>query len=170
MHLFRELKKVSLKNESVEWKTFQKKLKKLFNDALRLAHKRSDYNTETYERRTAKLYIRLDAIIDGECKDKDAKRLRKRLRRHRNEVLTFVEHPGVSADNNRAERMIRPAVIARKNSYCNRSERGAETQAILMSVFRTLDLCGEQPIEYLTAYLETQLKSPKTAVNTPLAA
>ena len=170
VHLFRELKKVSLKNESAEWKAFQKKLKRLFNDALRLAHKRSDYNTETYKRRTAKLYIRLDELIDGECKDKDVKRLIKRMRRHRNEVLTFVKHPGVSADNNRAERMIRPAVIARKNSHCNRSERGAETQAILMSVFRTLDLCDEQPIEYLTAYIKTQLTSSKTTVNTPLAA
>ena len=33
---------------------------------------------------------------------------------------------------------IRPAVIIRKNSYCNRSQRGANTQAVLMSVYRTL--------------------------------
>jgi hypothetical protein len=53
---------------------------------------------------------------------------------------------------------IRPAVIIRKNSYCNRSQRGADTQAVLMSVYRTLKLRGHDPIrtviqavrEYLT--------------------
>ena len=41
-------------------------------------------------------------------------------------------------DNNHAERVIRDGVIKRKNSYCNRSKKGAETQAILMSIFQTL--------------------------------
>ena len=41
-------------------------------------------------------------------------------------------------DSNHAERTIRNAVVMRKNSYCNRSIDGAETQAILMSVFLTL--------------------------------
>jgi len=42
--------------------------------------------------------------------------------------------------NNLAERQIRPAVILRKNSQSNRSEQGAVTQAVLMSVYRTLKL------------------------------
>jgi hypothetical protein len=37
-----------------------------------------------------------------------------------------------------AERTIRPAVIIRKNSYGNRSQRGTEAQAVLMSIFRKL--------------------------------
>ena len=34
--------------------------------------------------------------------------------------------------------MIRPAVVLRKNSQSNRSKKGAATQAVLMSVYRTL--------------------------------
>src|SRR5947208_3266419 len=50
-----------------------------------------------------------------------------------------VETPApVPSGNNHGERQIRPAVIARKHSYANGSEDGAETQALLMSVFRTL--------------------------------
>ena len=40
-------------------------------------------------------------------------------------------------DNNHAERAIRPAVLIRKNSYNNRSRRGADAQAVLISVYRT---------------------------------
>jgi len=36
-------------------------------------------------------------------------------------------------------------VIMRKNSYANRSEQGAEVQAALMSVYRTLKLRGYSP-------------------------
>jgi hypothetical protein len=50
----------------------------------------------------------------------------------------FLYHADVPFENNHAERTIRGAVVMRKNSYCNRSIDGAKTQAILMSVFRTL--------------------------------
>ena len=43
--------------------------------------------------------------------------------------------------------MIRGAVIMRKNSYNNRSDRGARTQAILMSIFTTLKQRGLNPIK-----------------------
>lgn len=48
-------------------------------------------------------------------------------------------------ENNFAERQIRPAVILRKNSQSNRSEQGAATQAVLMSVYRTLKLRSLNP-------------------------
>ena len=58
-----------------------------------------------------------------------------------------------------AEREIRPAVILRKNSQCNRSAWGAATQAVLISVYRTLRLRGRDPRQVienaLTAYAAT---------------
>ena len=56
-------------------------------------------------------------------------------------------------DNNHAERQIRPAVIQRKNILCNRSAEGAEVQAVLMSVFRTLKLRGHDPTRTIAAAL-----------------
>jgi len=65
----------------------------------------------------------------------------------------------VPFDNNLAERMIRPAVILRKNCQSNRSEKGAAVQAVLMSVYRTLKLRGHDPLatidSALRAYLTT---------------
>jgi len=81
----------------------------------------------------------------------------KRLRRHRNDLLTFLDHPAVPYDNNHGERAIRPAVIIRKNSYCNRSQRGADTQAVLMSIYRTLKQRGHDPLETISNALTTYL-------------
>ena len=43
----------------------------------------------------------------------------------------------IPADNNRAERELRPTVIARKVSFGSQSKRGADTRSILMSVLHT---------------------------------
>ena len=62
-------------------------------------------------------------------------------------------------ENNFAERQIRPAVILRKNSQSNRSDRGAATQAILMSVYRTLKLRGLNPTKTIADALRTYVAS-----------
>ena len=77
--------------------------------------------------------------------NKDLKRLSKRLIKYRREMFTFVKTE-VEPTNNNAEREIRPAVLMRKTSYGNRSERGAKTQAVLMSVIRT---CAKQNTGFL---------------------
>ena len=83
----------------------------------------------------------------------------KRLRRHQNELFTFLDEPGVPFENNHAERAIRPAVIIRKNSQSNRSQRGAETQAILMSVYRTLKQRGHSPSQTITNAIKHYLST-----------
>jgi len=44
-------------------------------------------------------------------------------------------------------------VIIRKNSLCNRSEEGAATQAVLMSIYRTLKLRGLDATETIAKAL-----------------
>ena len=65
----------------------------------------------------------------------------------------------MAPDNNHGERMIRPAVIIRKNSLCNRSEQGAATQGILMSIYRTLKLRGHDPTPTIAKALRTFLQT-----------
>ncbi|MCW5978940.1 MAG: IS66 family transposase [Bryobacteraceae bacterium] len=59
------------------------------------------------------------------------------LQHDRSRVLTFLHHPDVEPTNNRAERALRPAVIARKVSHCSKNTRGAEAFAAFTSVART---------------------------------
>jgi transposase len=102
---------------------------------------------------------RLDELIAGEWEDAQARRLSKRLRRHREHLFTFLDKPGVPFENNLAERAVRPAVIIRKNSYANRSQQGEEVQAVLMSIYRTLKQRGHNPLQTITQALANYVTS-----------
>ena len=127
-------------------------------DAIRLG-KRDGLPQERYASRRARLDTRLGALLDTESSNKNVKRLLKRLRRYRDALFTFLDHPGVPSDNNHAEREIRPAVVMRKSSLCNRSENGANVQAILMSVYRTLKLRGLDPLETIVRALKHYVRT-----------
>jgi transposase-like protein len=143
-HLLNDLKKVAkYKDTSGDWKTFSKRLKRLLRDAMRLCGRRDKMSVEKYESLCAMIEKRMTRLLRESWKNSEAKRLVKRLRRHREELFVFLYHDVVPSDNNHAERSIRGAVVMRKNSYCNRSAEGAKTQAILMSVFRNcLAVCS----------------------------
>jgi len=160
VHLLRELEKVDRHNDSAEWKAFTKKLRRLLGDGIRL-RKREDYTRQRYESRVLRINDRLMAMARGEYSDADASRLGKRLLRHCDQLFTFLDYADVPFDNNLAERMIRPAVILRKNSQSNRSEKGAAAQAVLMSIYRTLKLGGFNPIAAITNALRTYVQTGK---------
>lgn len=123
--------------------------------------RREEVSPEEYASRRARLDDRLEGIIEDEWEDADARRLVKRLRKYREHLFTFLDEEGVPSDNNHAEREIRPAVIIRKNSLCNRSENGADMQAVMMSVYRTLKLRGHDPIRTIVVALREYVKTGK---------
>jgi transposase len=51
-----------------------------------------EIRTQHRDRLIARLHIRLDEMIAEQYEDKDAKRLINRLKRHKNELFTFLEH------------------------------------------------------------------------------
>jgi hypothetical protein len=159
-HLLRELLKVDDRNDDRQWRAFSKQLKRLIRDGLRLK-KRPDFTKERYARRIGLINRRLWTLADGAYVDADTQRLADRLGRYRDCLFTFLDTPGVTADNNHAERMIRPAVIIRKNSLCNRSEQGAATQGILMSIYRTLKLRGLDATKTIAEALRSYLITGK---------
>ena len=159
-HLLRELLKVDEHNEGVEWQSFSKQLKRLIRDGIRL-RKRKDFTPERYAGRIKLIHRRLCKLADATYHDADASRLGNRISKYRDQLFTFLDTPGVPSDNNHAERQIRPAVIIRKNSLCNRSEAGAAKQAILMSVYRTLKLRGLDATQAIATALQTFLQTGK---------
>jgi len=156
VHLLRELEKVDLTNSSDPWKAFAKQLRRLVHDGIRL-RKRADFTPKRYAGLIRRIDQRLMAMARGTYGDADATRLAKRLLRYCDSLFTFLDRPEVPFDNNLAERMIRPAVIMRKNIQSNRSDKGAVTQAVLMSVYRTLKLRGHNPLDVIAAALRTHL-------------
>jgi transposase len=72
--------------------------------------------------------------------------LAERLMKHRSELFVFVHHPDVPSDNNAAERAIRPFVVLRKVSGGTRSAAGSHTQAVLLSLFGTWQVRGQDAL------------------------
>lgn len=89
------------------------------------------------------LYDRLWGMVEqfglqyATAYDHPANALAKRLLRHQDELFQFVRHAYVPADNNLAERALRPLVVQRKISGGSRSQVGSNTRMKLASLFET---------------------------------
>lgn len=85
--------------------------------------------------------------------------LAKRLLRHQDELFLFVRLPAVPADNNMAERSLRPLVIMRKISGGSRSDAGSQTRLTLASLLGTWQARQLNPFAECLAALQ-QLAQP----------
>jgi transposase len=97
----------------------------------------------------------------AQVKDHPCQALAKRLLRHEEELFQFVLVPGLSADNNLAERGVRPMVVVRKISGGSRSERGSKTRMNLSSLFQTWVAKGLEPLSECRKLLGYQTLLPQ---------
>jgi transposase len=85
------------------------------------------------------------------------------LRRHWDGLTLFLNDPRIPLDNNRAERLLRNAVILRKNSYGSGAEWSGHFAAKIFSVFQTWLINGLDPQKMLQAYFDECSKTPGRA-------
>jgi transposase len=96
------------------------------------------------------------AVLQKEQQDSPSSQARNfagRLLRKYPALWTFVEREGVEPTNNEAERLLRPLVQWRKNSYGCHSKAGCEFVERIMSVVQTLRRQGRDVLGYLTQAL-----------------
>jgi transposase len=149
-HLLRELRELAqTKRGAVQ--AWVLELMGLLRDALTLKAGAPDLRAPEYEAAATALEERLDRLIAGALRSRDADRARlgRRLHQHRVEILRFLYLEELEATNNRAERQLRPAVVTRKTGGCNRTASGAAGHAILMSVLATCRQRGMKILDYL---------------------
>jgi transposase len=132
---------------------FSRRVAALLRKAMALKRRRGTIGDRGYAVLRGKVHAELDRLLAGTYTDPDNARLARRLRKQRAHLLRFLDHDGVDATNNLADREIRPAVIARKLSAGNRTEAGAETHAVLASILRTWTRQGRPVLEGLSELL-----------------
>jgi transposase len=122
---------------------FPQQVKNLLQHALRLRdrHEQGAITGHGLAVATGRLEARLEELLSRTFRTGPNVRLAKHLRHEQPYLFTFLHCPGLEATNNRAERALRPAVVARKVWGGNRTWRGARTHEILASVLRT---CRQQ--------------------------
>lgn len=113
----------------------------LLQAAMALKTIRQQLKAEEFNHRVRHLEVWADNLLMIEKLDHHLQpaeeAVRRRLVKHRDHLFEFLNHPEVEATNNHAERQLRPAVIARKLSCGNRTEKGAGTWEILQSLVVT---------------------------------
>lgn len=128
---------------------FGNALNLLLREGLALWHARSDLTAEQcrtgYRELDEKLTYHLRNRI---LRDDDNQRLLNGIgtQHDRGRLLRFLETEGVEPTNNRAERILRPAVIARKVSHCSKNQRGADAFAAFVSVAQTARKTPQQSL------------------------
>jgi hypothetical protein len=91
-----------------------------------------------YYHRAAALKKAIASVSKQPAQHLGIRRIQDIFRDHAKRLYHWVKDRAVPPDNNRAERELRPTVIARKVSFGSQSEAGAQTREILMSLLQTL--------------------------------
>ncbi len=134
---------------------FPLQVKTLLQQALLLGHRyeRQEVTPHGLAVATGRLEAAMDRLLDRDYRTASNRRLAKHLRHQQEYLFTFLHCPGLEGTNSRAERAIRPAVIARKVWGGNRTWNGAKVQQTLMSVLRTFHQQGKDAFVSLVELL-----------------
>lgn len=118
-------------------KEYLERLRLLLQTAMAVKGVKHDKPPDVYKRLCQKLERQADELILRERPDALEEKIANRFRKQRDHLFTFLYHDEVDATNNLAERQLRPAVIARKISCGNKTDKGAHTWQILSSIAAT---------------------------------
>lgn len=121
-------------------RSFGLRLKGLLRAAVQLWHERPERTAADFKAQARRInqavtnHLRDRVLTDG-----DNQRLLDGIgmQHDQGRLLRFLQDPTIEPTNNRSERSLRPAVIARKLSHCSKNDKGAEAFAAFTSVLRT---------------------------------
>ena len=107
---------------------------------------RSRFKGDKYNEESRRIRDEILNWIAQPVKDGKLKGYFEYMSETRHRFFQWVDHPEIEAENNLAERRIRPLVVARKVSNGSQSEKGLKTRETLMSVIDTLKLGYADPV------------------------
>lgn len=116
---------------------YLQQLKLLLKTAITVKSVKPDTTVRKYQNLCKALERQADGLILKERTDPLEEKVANRLRKQRDHLFTFLYDDQVDATNNLAERQLRPAVIARKVSCGNKTEKGAHTWEVMTSIAAT---------------------------------
>lgn len=129
-----------------QWKQF-------FQDVIELWHAQPKLAAAEILEQRRQIDERFDELLSQERTQRGDVSIQKRIGKRRDHILVCLDDPLVEPTNNRAERELRPAVIARKLSCGNKTEAGKTSFEVLASVATTCVKRGHDVISYLAGLL-----------------
>ncbi|MFH1782825.1 MAG: IS66 family transposase [Candidatus Omnitrophota bacterium] len=161
-HLLRKLEDMGKEfPDKKEVQCFVSSLAPLLAEAMHL--RSSPIPDSKYYKRSKKLKAEIRKIIRAPSEYPGVQNYQDIFRNNDHRLYHWVRDRNVPADNNRAERELRPTVIARKVSFGSQSEEGAKTRSVLMSIIHTASkrLKDKSLEEWFVWTLEQISKNPE---------
>ncbi len=122
--------------QNAEIKSFVEALAPQLANAMSL--RAMDISHKQFKQQAAKIKRKIIQITNRPARHPAIQKIQGIFRDKADRLYHWADDRAVPADNNFAERELRPLVIARKVSFGSQSDAGAKTREILMSVLHTL--------------------------------
>lgn len=129
--------------------------KNIFQFLQQIYHKAKAFDHNGTDKDIDNLFKEMKKELDHPYESHKCNRFVINLLAEKDNLFEFVKNPYVEGTNNAAERVLRPAVTARKIMGGNRSDNGARDYEILMSVVQTLHKNEKNLIEHGSEILLT---------------
>jgi len=148
VHILRDVKKeeINFPNDE-EVSRFTADIKPLLSEAISLRNK--NHQLDDYLKRAVEIKNQIMAICLQEADHPAVQYIQNMFREQPERMFQWTKSPSIPADNNYAERELRPEVIARKISFGSQSDRGLKTREILMTTLHTAKCRGRDPAEFM---------------------
>jgi transposase len=158
-HLLRALEDLAKEfPDQAEVQAFTATLIPLLAEAMHL-HARP-LSDEEYYARARQLKQEIEKVIESPAQHLGVRAMQDLFRENAPRLYHWVEDRRVPADNNYAERQLRPTVIARKTSFGSQSDAGAKTREVLMTLVHTLALRFPDPQAHFKSVLDQRAEDP----------
>ena len=164
VHLIRDVKKQEADfPEEEEVLNFAANIKPLLSQAVSLRTEK--ISLKEYLTKATSLQFKIMEICERQANHPAVQYIQNIFRDKTDKLFHWVKFPEIPADNNYAERELRPTVIARKISFGSQSEQGLRTREILMTVLHTAKCRGHAPAEFLQEILNILAKNPNADIS-----
>ena len=111
----------------------------------------TDYDKTLWmKKRDSYLKLLKALAIPAQDDPQKLKTIKQTLTQNAEKYFTCLTQPGIPADNNKAERGLRHIVLKRKISYGSKTQKGADTMAILCSTL--LSAWWNKPDNFFATY------------------
>lgn len=166
-HLKRDVKKIATDNpRSKEAARFVETLVPKIIEAIKL--RKQPITDDEYYKRARDLRDEIMEICRRNARNRGIQKMQNLFREKSANLFNWVENRAVPADNNRAERGLRPIVIARKISFGTQSDAGMRSLEVLLTVLRTLQIRTGNAEAALKRILDELARNPQADVRTLL--
>lgn len=143
-HLLRDLKNLEKDfPDELEIAAFAVEIKPLLKSAI--AMYKSPLPLPEYRRTADAIKDKIMDACNREANHPGIQHFQNIFRKHPERCFQWVKSPNIPAENNFAERGLRPSVIARKISFGSQSDLGMQTREILMTFLYTARTRGLDP-------------------------